>query len=90
LDPSLVTLAEKDSRLRGGRQGGECMPEALFGFCPLALIGVRPFVGRETHETDFALAAKSANLKRHDPNLSSPIDDGARCIATDDPRLKGK
>src|SRR5258708_38955133 len=46
-------------------------------------------VAREKHETDFALAVKSADLKRHeaDPNLSSPIDDGALCIASDDPRL---
>jgi len=49
-------------------------------------------VARDKHEIDFALAVKSANPKRHeaDPNLSSPIDDGALCIASDDPRLKGK
>jgi len=48
-------------------------------------------VAREKHETDFALAVKSAIPKRHeaDPKLSSP-DDGALCMATDDPRLKGK
>ena len=47
-------------------------------------------VVREKHETDFALAVKTAIPKRHeaDPKLSSP-DDGALCMATDDPRLKG-
>jgi hypothetical protein len=49
-------------------------------------------VAREKHETDVALALKSAIPKRYEahPTLSSPIDDGALCIATDDPRLKGK
>jgi hypothetical protein len=49
-------------------------------------------VAREKHETDFALAVKSAIPKRYEAHLtlSSPIDDGALCIATDDPRLKGK
>jgi hypothetical protein len=41
-------------------------------------------VARKKHETDFALAVKSAN------HISSPIDDGARCVASDDPRLKPK
>jgi hypothetical protein len=49
-------------------------------------------VAREQHETDFALALKSVIPKRYEahPTLSSPIDDGALCIATDDSRLKGK
>ena len=49
-------------------------------------------VAREKHETDVALALKSAIPKRYEarPTLSSPIDDGALCIATDDPRLKKK
>jgi hypothetical protein len=49
-------------------------------------------VAREKHETDVALAVKSAIPKRYEahPNQSSPIDDGALCIATDDPRLKEK
>ena len=49
-------------------------------------------VAREKHETDVSLAVKSAIPKRYEthPNLSSPIDDGALCIATDDPRLKKK
>jgi hypothetical protein len=47
-------------------------------------------VAREKHETDFALAMKSATPKDYatHPTRSSPIDDGALCIATDDPRLK--
>jgi hypothetical protein len=46
-------------------------------------------VAREKHETDFALAMKSAIPKAYEthPTLSSRIDDGALCIATDDPRL---
>jgi hypothetical protein len=49
-------------------------------------------VAREKHETDLALAVKSAIPKRYEahPTLSSPIDDGALCIVTDDPRLEGK
>jgi putative transposon-encoded protein len=49
-------------------------------------------VAREKHETDFTLSAKSAIPKSYEahPNLSSPIDDGALCIATGDPRLKEK
>ena len=47
---------------------------------------------RGKHETDFAFAVNSEMAKRHetDPNPSSQIDDGALCIASDDPRLKGK
>jgi hypothetical protein len=49
-------------------------------------------VAREKHETDFALEVKSVIPKRYEahPTLSSPTDDGALCIASDDPRLKGK
>ena len=49
-------------------------------------------VAREKHEADFALGVKSIMPKGYEthPTRSSPIDDGALCIATDDPRLKGK
>jgi len=49
-------------------------------------------VAREKHEADFALGVKSIMPKGYEthPTRSSPIDDGALCIATDDPRLKEK
>jgi hypothetical protein len=49
-------------------------------------------VAREKHEADFALGVKSVIPKGYEthPTRSSPIDDGALCIATDDPRLKEK
>jgi hypothetical protein len=49
-------------------------------------------IAREKQEMDFARAVKSEMAKHHEthPNLSSQIDEGVLCIASDDPRLKRK
>jgi hypothetical protein len=49
-------------------------------------------VARGKHETDLGLAVKSNMAREHEVgrNPSAPIDDGALCIATDDPRLREK
>ena len=49
-------------------------------------------IAREKHEADFARGVKSTIPKGYEnhPTRSLHFDDGALCIATDDPRLKGK